>query len=234
MADSIFLCIPGPWEDRRSFLEALVAYGDAIAAGQRSESKGMCVWQFEEADPRLERAFHVSLMPDEPEGVAETIGGHHAVLYLIEPKERGTEAVARMIGLANLCLDAGGLGAKVEAAGKAFSAEKWRRLSESPISAYEQMVLRVIEAEDGYYSCGMHQFGHPDTYVETEDFQEAVNTARSIERYQINEKPDRQSGHTFGTEEGSQVWRLTHEDHPYHGDEILDRSLGTCRLRKAA
>ena len=234
MPDSIVLCIPGPWEDQRAFLAELVTRGKGLAAGMiltSIETKASCMFQFEEANPRLEWSFGVSLMPDD---TLPAIGAHRSVIYLIEPKERGMDAVRRMIDLSVLCLKAGGLGVKVEAAGKAFSAETWLRLSESPLSAYEQMVLHLVTSEEGYYSCGMHQFGYPDTLVETDDFAEALEVARTLERYQIYEEPEIASGHTFGTAEGAQVWRLTRADHPYHGDEILDRSLGVWRLSKAA
>ena len=235
MPDSIVLCIPGPWEDRRAFIAGLAGTGKAIAAGRFFKEIGAeahCEFVLEEtANARMEDAFRLCLMPDD---VVPPLAAHRSVLYLIEPAETGEAAVRRMIHLSGLALQAGGLGVKVEVAGKAFSADKWRELSQHPLAHYEQMVLHMVSAEDGYYSCGMHQFGYPDTFVETEDFQEAVDVARSLERYQIYETPALESGHTFSTGEGAQVWRLTRADHPYHGDEILDRSLGVWRLSKAA
>lgn len=181
----------------------------------------------------MEEAFKASLMPDEPSGMSERIAQHKTVLYLIET-DRGPEAAKKMVALSRVCLDAGGIGVKVEAAGKAFSDEKWRELSESPLNIHQQMVLHLVADEIGFWSCGNHQLGYPDTFVETTDFDTAVIVARTLEQFQLYEKPELGDGHTFSTDADSPKWRMEHVPHPYTDDTQIDRSLGMWRLERVS
>ena len=236
MPDGIVFCIPGPWDDRSDFIKALAGSSDgqAMAAGLVFTHAGLdksCEWTFADFDPGMAEAFRVSLMPNEAPGMVERVERHQSVLYLIDTG-LGPDTARKMIELSMSCLDAGGCGVKVEAAGKAFSDEKWRELSMISTAIHEQLVLHMVADADGFWSCGNHQLGFPDTFVETDDFKEAVDVARELERYQLYQTPDIRSGHTFSTEDGSTKWLLQHEAHPHHDDEHLDRSLGIWRLSK--
>lgn len=238
MTDAIVLCIPGPWEDRSALIADMARRhaGRFLPIGQilsDTETKQSCNWGHEAHDPKMQEAFRVSLMSDEPAGFTERIARHKSVLYLSET-ECGLDVARKMIDLSMACLEAGGIGVKVEIAGKAFSDEKWRALSDISTALYEQMVLHLVATDTGYFSCGMTQLGFPDTVIDTDDFDEAVSTTRAFERYQIYESPKLASGHSFSADASAAKWRMERVDHPYHGDEIFDRALGAWHLVKAA
>lgn len=94
---------------------------------------------------------------------------HRTVAYLVsdEPSPAGARWVMRA---AEFLLDLGGLGVKVETAGVAHPADRWRYLTRSPssLSVYEAMVALVGGGSSGEsycYSCGMQAFGLPDCSI---------------------------------------------------------------------
>jgi hypothetical protein len=93
---------------------------------------------------------------------------------------------------------AGGLAVKVESSGVAHEWDRWfSLLSGSTFDAYCGAVT-LIGDSDRYYSCGMHHFGLPESSLPTSiAIGEAADFMNRFNLYQIIERPELATGHTF-------------------------------------
>ena len=114
------------------------------------------------------------------------IGKHTFVLYIIG--EAGNVEVAQKImDVAVALLDAGGLGVKVETAGKAFNAEQWKTLTQldDPARFYDAFVTKLQVQDDVFYTCGMHNLGLKDAIVGAVGLEAASHTLDIFSIYQL-------------------------------------------------
>lgn len=96
-------------------------------------------------------------------------------------------------------LELGGMRVNVESAEIAHSPDKWLDLynSEDVFDIYS-LFVGLVEAEDIYYSRGMHHFGQPDVVLATtEEISLAVYVMNVFNYYRLTELPILQDGHTF-------------------------------------
>jgi hypothetical protein len=161
------------------------------------------------------------------------IADHKQVAY-ISGETGNLEQAKHLADAAAVVLHAGGLGVKIETAGKAFEKEQWLQQLEDfePSKLYPLFVIDSIVDNDGtVYSCGMHNLGLPDTIVSGEDFQEAVSLIQLFHYYQLIDKPVISAGQTFGAAEDAPVYRiLEEEEQPNKGDEFFENPYGMWRL----
>ena len=147
------------------------------------------------------------------------------------------EAAEQIARAGTAILDAGGIGLKIESAGKAFSKTCWSEYManfDPEGHLYDMFVLDSIMDEDGtIYSCGMHNLGLKDTIVSDEEFENAIDLIRTFGYYQIVDKPEIRHNQTFKKGVGSPTFRITNELHPPNAKhELFHNPYGVWRLAK--
>lgn len=235
------LCIPGNWKDRNEILGAIIESNNAefIFAGVILLNCTTNVgFELEvcQRDDRMKEAFRYAGMVNRvSEEFLEEIDQHQQVLYL--SYETGDLESAKAIAEAGQALlKAGGLGVKVETAGKAFTKEHWMSLLEDfeESNLYEMFVLDSIrDAEGNVYSCGMHNLGLKDCMVCGEELQDGVETISVFGYYQLVDYPEIRTNQTFAVAEDAPVFVITEvREQPNQGDELFENPYGMWKLER--
>ena len=233
------LCIPGNWSDRSELLDAMVKGTGTkyLMAGNilfNAVEKYHFIIDVCEYDPLLHEAFSAAGMATRYcEEELLKIAGHKLVVYITG--DTGNLIQAKQLADAGaMLLHIGGLGVKVETAGKAFEKEQWlKQLADfEPSKLYSLFVLdSIVDSAGMVYSCGMHNLGLRDTIVGGMDFQEAVNLIQVFGYYQIIDNPIITANQTFSVAEDSPVYRIiTEDEQPNKGDEFFENPFGMWRL----
>ena len=234
------LCIPGPWTKREDLLSRIVdssaqqyfATGTMMLNRDTNEA-----YEFEVSDraDEMRSAFHYAgLVNHLSDDFLDEVDEHNCVVYLIG--ETGSMESARAIALAGKALlEAGGIGIKVETAGKAFSKSQWDSMLEDFEEArlYEMFVLDCITSADGtVHTCGMQNLGLKDSIVSGLPFEQAAELLEIFGFYQVVEKPEIQPGQTFSTAVDAPIFEIEEEtEQPYAGNELFGNPFGMWRLR---
>jgi hypothetical protein len=235
------ICIPGNWDSWDEFILAIVTAtnGEYLVAGsilmnakkERHYSISFC-----ERDEKMKESFSYAGRVTRVTGnFLDEIGNHKHVIY-ISGITGNLEEAGHIAFAAEAVLKAGGLGIKIESAGKAFEKDKWCNMLESfeESNLYQMFVLDSIVNEDGeVYSCGMQNLGYKDTIVSGEEFQYAVDLITIFSYYQIVDKPTILNRQTFSTDTESPKYIITDEfNQPNKGDELYENPFGMWRLTK--
>lgn len=237
------LCIPGNWKDRTELITAVVRAneGEFLMAGgvlmHLPSQEGFRV-EIEGEESQLEQSFRVAGSWEElGEAFYEEIKNHQQVLY-ISGNTGSLEGAKALAEAAQALLKAGGLGVKVETAGKAFTKAQWTtQLTDfQEANLYQMFVMTPITDEQGnYFSCGMHNLGAKDTYlkIEGEDLETAAELLDIFSYYQLLEQPIIKDGQTFGIAVGAPVYRIEKlSQQPYKGEELFKNPYGMWKLKK--
>jgi len=235
------ICIPGHWKTRDELFLKIIEVSNMryMAAGlilMDLTTKSHCSFEVCERDERMAESFRVAgMVSGIDDGVLTEISTHSLVVYLTA--EGGTPEKAKMIAqAAGVVLDAGGIGVKVESAGKAFTKAQWQEWLEVDLHSnlYKMFVIDSITQEDGtVFSCGMHNLGLRDTIISCEDFQEAVELIRLFSYYQLLEQPEIFEGQTFSADsEALRFWILEEPEQPYKNHELFNNVFGMWRLER--
>ena len=236
------LCIPGSWQNDQELKLSLVeaTNGEYIAAaGVMINAKNERHFTFEvcERDERMRQSFAVAgRVTRVKENFLDEIDKHNLVVYI--SASTGNLLEAEHIALAGAAiLKVGGIGVKVETAGKAFAKEKWFELTdnfEEP-NVYEMFVIDSVYDEENSttFTCGMQNLGLKDTIVSGIPFQQAADLIRIFGYYQVVDKPVILPNQTFTPTPDSPLYRITDEANPpYKDQELLGNPFGTWRLTK--
>jgi hypothetical protein len=194
--------------------------------------------ELQEADPALPAAFqHAGLFSAMSEEALAAVSAHRMVVYLAtRPDQPASHASARAIAQAAAAvLDAGGLAVKVETAGKAFEAAKWRELLafEEAGPLWELFVVVSIKAADGAsFTCGMHNLGLKDALVRNLLATDAIQLLRDFTYFGATEQPELAVGHTFSVAVDAPVYQLAEvASQPYADDPDFVNPYGMWELR---
>ena len=238
----IVLCIPGPWEDRSGFVRAVAGASmpsaDYLAAGKvmmHGPSKAAFEFDFCDRDESMARAFaSAGLVNQLGKDVIDKIATHRSVVYLLSTTPQAKETSISIAKAAAHLIKAGGLGVKVESAGKEFSADQWLELTGSDfVEIYGLMVLDSVSDGTTTYSCGMRNLGLWDSIVSGDEFQAAVKLLRGFNMYQLYESPELLAGQTFGLEAGAPRYRLSVETQQPDADHnLFANPFGMWRLSR--
>ncbi len=160
---------------------------------------------------------------------------HNLVVYLSAPT--GSIKEAEYIAFAaEALLKAGGIGVKVETAGKAFEKEVWLNLTNNfqEHYTYEMFVIDALMLDElTSFSCGMQNLGLRDTIVSDISFPDAAELIRIFGYYQVVDKPVIRVNQTFTPTRDSPTYKITEEESPpYKGEELLDNPFGVWRLTR--
>lgn len=233
------LCIPGTWADRSQLLLTIAneTQGKYLMAGNvlfNTENKQGFSIDVLEHDPMMYTAFSLAgRVTEYPLEELSKIADHKLVIYITADTGGLTEA-RHLADAAAMLLNIGGLGVKVETAGKAFEKEQWlEQLEDFEFhKLYPLFVLdSIVDNEGTVYSCGMHNLGLPDIILDGEEFQDAVKLIRIFNYYQIVDKPVIVANQTFSVAADAPVYRIIKEDsQPNAGDEFFENPFGMWRL----
>ncbi|PTQ99944.1 hypothetical protein C8P68_102775 [Mucilaginibacter yixingensis] len=231
------ICIPGDWKDRIEIFSR--SNGELMIAGKfladnitgRNYEIELCV-----ADDRIALAFtaagYACSLSSE---FLSKIADHQSVLYLIG--ETGDPVKAfQMAEIAAKLLKVGGIGIKIETAGKAFEPYQWSKNLDFDFedAAFNGFVVDSLVKPNGdVYSCGMHNLGLKDTIVSGLEFQEAVDLIKIFSFYQLIDKPVIKNKQTFRTGLESAYYLITEEtDQPNKGIELFENPFGMWKLER--
>lgn len=239
--DSV-LCIPGRWQSEQELKLSIVeaSNGEYIAAGGvllNAKNERHFSFEVYERDERMKLSFAAA---GRVTGVTEhfltEIDKHNLVVYISAPT--GSLLKAAHIAFAGeALLKAGGIGIKVETAGKAFEKQQWLDLTSDfqEANVYELFVIDSLydDEKNTTFSCGMQNLGLKDTIVSGLPFQQAADLIRIFGYYQVVDKPIILPNQTFTPTPDSPLYRITEEiDPPYKDEELFGNPFGTWRLTK--
>ena len=139
----------------------------------------------------------------------EKIGYCQQIVYLIS-NNVGYSACLKMARFAQVFLNIGGIAVNVESAGIAHEADCWlERYDSTDVFDIYSLYVGLVETEDFYYSCGMHNFGKADVALEiSEDVNLAIYVMNVFNYYRLTEYPILQDGHTFKPDIESPSYRI--------------------------
>jgi hypothetical protein len=190
---------------------------------------------FSEHDQKMKEAFKFAGMVNRvSDNFLKEIENHKHVIYI--SGNGGSLEKAEHIAQAGLAvLKAGGLGIKIETAGKAFEKAQWIDFFNDfdVATLYKMFVVDSISENGTTYSCGMQNLGFKDSIISDEDFQESVKLIAIFSYYQIIDKPAIQNNQTFSCDIDSPKFRITSElNPPYAGHELFGNPFGMWRLSR--
>jgi len=236
----IIVGVPGSWPSRTALVQAVAGEsGGYLFAGRvlmNTATKESWELEVYEQDPNLARAFALAGRGSVTDVDLEAVAAHTCTAYLIG--EGGSAEVAqRTMDAACGLLRAGGVGVKVESAGKAHSRTDWAALAErhEPSALYDAYVT-LIGGDGGGCSCGMQNLGLADAAANAElSDLEGARLLRAFLLYTLLEQPDLRSGHTFGLNPQSPRYRLTLEPcRMYKRDDPFFNPYGVWRLESVS
>ena len=120
------------------------------------------------------------------------------VIYL-SSSDTGYDACLKIARLAQVMLQVGGIAIKVESAGMAHNKVKWlANYNSDDVFEIYSLFVTLVEGDDSYYSCGMHNFGKADVAIDLAvDIGLAIYVMNVFNYYRLTESPILQDGHTF-------------------------------------
>lgn len=227
---SFFILVPGPWRRAGEVIDALAERG--ISAEPRREAAvadGLYVDVIEDAD--LAAGFAWGRDGALPADLLDAIGAcRHAAL--IEVAQRLDECTPRLVTLGRALRDLGGVAVRMEGSGAASPWQPWLERLESlgPAGAYAAAVI-LVEDGDGFFTCGMQQFGRPDAEMTMEEPGAAIEWLDAFCVFQVVDHPVLATGHTFRPH-GQTARRVLERwpDHRHHPDDGRHNTFGLWRF----
>jgi hypothetical protein len=228
--------VPGRWETRADIVTAIagrsVGYLYVGSIMMHVETKSQLILEMSDHDDSLAKAFSVAGAGRfSPEEIA-SIGSHTFCLYLTG-NAGSIDSAQKCMRAANALLNCGGLGVKVESAGTAHSVSGWRSLcAEGHIVSMLKAFVAYVGSRGRYYSCGMHNLGHPDCIVDANINPDAAATLmHAFLLYLLAEAPTLNSGETFSTDAAAPRYRIFFEDcTAFSADNPFHNPIGVWKL----
>lgn len=236
----MIVCVPGPWVDRRDFLEAVATKtrGEFLfAGGLLAHPKGGDHVEVELAEPygQMAEAFGQAGRGTLSGETLDEIARHKGVAYLRFPLDVASERL-RLLKFTEAVSRCGGVAVLIENSGVAHEWASWFEMLESgePSDAYRACVALVGDGRH-YYSCGMHCFGLPDAQIPGDvNAEEAAELLNAFNLYRLVEQPSLAPGHTFSRTAGGPLFRLELVADGRHGpDDLFHNAHGLWDLARA-
>ncbi len=238
----IVVGVPGAWRERSAFVRAVASAGAEpryLAAGATlTDRKTGIKYEIEvyDRDPSLVEAFAVSSGRRLSDAELAAIASHTCTVYLLG-KDASLTGARAVMQLVDHLVIAGGLGVKVESAGLAHGARRWRKLAAdgSTLATYAAFVTLVGGSSAAHhYSCGMHNLGLPDGSIDgSVDPRKAAEILTAFNHWRLLERPRLEGGDWFAPDLASQGFTLSHHEFGYDEGEPLNNPLGRWHLDRA-
>lgn len=228
---SVFILIPGPWDQAADVVAALGRHGieSSPRTGAMLEPGQIAAEVI--SDPDLVSGFSWGRGGPLPDELLRKVGlcRRAALLEIACRIDREPRLMAR-IGQAMRA--EGGVAVRMEASGAASAWQEWFDHFESAETAniYDSVVM-IVRSEDGtYFTCGMHQFDLPDAQIALDDGA-AIDWLETFNVFQLVESPVLGSGHTFSPGPEASKRTLEHwPDHRHHPNDGRHNPFGVWRL----
>lgn len=241
LSPKTILCIPGNWKNSDEMANAVAVNNRdeflfAIKILLNIKTNQPFEIEIYEKDDKMRESFRWAGMVNRvPDHFLDEIEAHELVVYLIG-NSGSLESAKSVAAAGNAFLKAGGIGIKVETAGKAFTKDHWQELLQDSdeASLYEMFVIDSISDGNGTtYSCGMHNLGLKDCIIFNEDFRQAVEVISAFGYYQVIDQPVIKAGQNFSLGENEPVYTILEEkNQPNEYHELFENPFGMWRLDK--
>jgi len=235
----IIVGVPGPWADRSEVIGAIASVGPAprfVAAGNvlMDVRAGNSVeLETHPHDARMREAFEIAGGGAISDLELRRIAKHRTTAYLIG-RDCSLAGARQMMAAAVHLLDAGGLAVKVESAGVAHPADRWRyhAATGATLSAVRAFVTLVGgEPADHHYSCGMHNLGLPDaSVVGSVSVDDAAEILTAFNHWNLLERPTLRDGTWFSAGAGEAAFTARRHPFGYDEEDPLNNPLGRWHL----
>ncbi|MDQ4121505.1 MAG: DUF4261 domain-containing protein [Acidobacteriota bacterium] len=227
MDSELIICIPGLWESREAFLKSVVVTtsGEYMFAGgvlAHPQGNDHVEVDFFEPYDEMATAFEFGGQGKISDETLNRIFEHKSVIYLHFPLNIVAQR-ARLLKFTNVIHRCGGLAIKLETSGIAHEWEDWFNFIDSgnPFNLYCASVVLVADEND-YFSCGMHNFGLADSQISRQfEVSVAAELLNQFNYWQILERPNFKSGHTFSLTVDSPYFRLILQKDNRHSEDDL-------------
>ncbi|WP_019508597.1 hypothetical protein [Pleurocapsa sp. PCC 7319] len=164
----------------------------------------------------------------------EQINSHQRVIQL-SSDDSGYNTCLKIAKFTQVFLDIGGIAATVESAGISHEKQKWlaNYNSEDVFDIYSLFVA-LVEGDDNYHSCGMHNFGKADVAMDiSEEIALAIYVMNVFNYYRLTESPILQDGHTFQPDIESPTYQIKWTEYDqYQADSLLYNPYGKWHLSR--
>jgi len=234
------LGIPGTWESRDEITSAIAERSDGYVLVDgvlldRATNEGFDV-QILEPNSDLRDAFQLASRGALSFEALEAIDRHTFTIYLVASGGT-TEHAKTLLHVANGLLRAGGLAVIVESAGIAHSPAAWldfclKTKLEDLLAAY----VTFYGADGVFFSCGMHNLGLPDAFVEADlSPDDATELLHMFCGHLLLDEPKLDDGHTFSVDEKSKHYRLDKDPcTQFEPDDLYHNPFGVWRITRKA
>ena len=160
--------------------------------------------------------------------------GYQQVVCLIS-NDLGYATCLKIARFARVFLNIGGIAVTVKSAGITHQADKWlANYNSIDIFDIYSLFVGLVEGENSYYSCGMHNFGKADVSVEiAEDLGLAIYVMNVFNYYRLTDSPILQEGHTFQPDIESPRYKMQWlEDDEHETEDPLFNPYGRWYLER--
>jgi uncharacterized protein YegJ (DUF2314 family) len=243
MPGKIILGIPGRWQNRKDLITAIVqanpdpknvrylALGPLISDLQTKEAFGFEVCDH---DPRLADAFRIAGQGRFSTELLASIAQHTLTLY-IHSRDQSVEAARSMLSLGAFLLAAGGMAVKVETAGVAHTADRWRYFARtSNLLSLHDAFVTLVGGKEFNYTCGMHNVGLPDASLTAQiSVKDAPEYLVAFNQWNLIERPQLKDGDRFAVSLSDPVFTLGHLAYGYDSDNEYNNPHGRWHLELA-
>ena len=207
MTSRIIICIPINLKNRKDIAAALennygteyVFMGRVFQSTINNESCELDICRRNlTRDLNTSEACELAGQDQLDASMLQQIDNYQQFIYLTS-HDSGYDACFQMARLAQVILQIGGIAIEVESAGIAHDKAKWlANYNLADVFEIYSLFVALIEGDDSYYSCGMHNFGRADVAVDlAEDVGLAIYVMNVFNYYRLTESPILQDGHTF-------------------------------------
>lgn len=149
--------------------------------------------------------------------------------------DAGYDTCLKIAKFTQVFLDIGGIAVTVQSAGITHEKQKWlaKYNSEDVFDIYSLFVA-LVEGDDHYHSCGMHNFGKADVSMDiTEEVALAIYVMNVFNYYRLTESPILQDGHTFQPDIESLTYQIKWTEYDqYEADSLLYNPYGKWHLTR--
>ena len=164
----------------------------------------------------------------------QNININQQIIYLTSTKV-GYEACLTMARFTQVFLNVNGLAANVESAEVSYGVDRWfANYNSNDVFDIYSLYVGLVEGENNYYSCGMHNFGKADVSIDiTEDINLAIYVMNVFNYYRLTKSPILQDGHTFQPDIESPRYQIKLvEDKEYEINSLQHNHLGRWHLSR--
>jgi uncharacterized protein YegJ (DUF2314 family) len=191
----IIVGIPGLWESEQDLVKSLLEDQESefLLVGSMCfdpRAQEHCWLDIREFNPRVRNAFEVAGGGKISKRTLNLLDQHKHCAYLIFD-DPSPEKAKTAIRFTNAFLRAGGIAVNVESAGIAHDRHTWiERATKLDEDDLYFLFIQLVGSGNQYYSCGMQNFGLPDSEVSSVDNEEAAHILNEFNSYRLTENPN--------------------------------------------